>query len=53
MHSVLWLLSVAILWYKRTTSLPKLYYGNHKHLYHDVTETYSGDVKCPFLSQTF
>jgi len=25
MHSVLWLLSVAILWYKRTTSLPKLY----------------------------
>jgi len=25
MYSVLWLLSVAILWYKRTTSLLKLY----------------------------
>jgi len=23
-YSVLWLLSVAILWYKRTTSLPKM-----------------------------
>ena len=26
MHQILWLLYIAIIWYKKSTSLPKLYF---------------------------
>ena len=33
MHQILWLLYIAIIWYKKSTSLPKLYYALfHPHL---------------------
>ena len=28
MHQILWLLYIAIIWYKKSTSLPKLYFCN-------------------------